>query len=140
GAVVGRARAGMCSKCVAATRPTGDDGLRRHGAQVAPFRGVRVPGWAIARLAGACAWCSTRSSGMFPPVLTPYKAAALWKRLRFSNELAKTRLGWQPIVTFEEGVRRTVEARQATGCIAHWHAHSVFLHRVPSAVRAVAEP
>lgn len=110
---------GMSFNLVDDDLPSGDEVLRLHRMHVADIRRIRVPGFAVGGFARACAWCSTRSSGMFPPVLTPYKAAALWKRLRFSNELAKTRLGWQPIVTFEEGVRRTVEARQATGCIAH---------------------
>ena len=34
----------------------------------------------------------------------------MWKPLRYSNDLAKTRLGWQPLVSFQEGIRRTVGA------------------------------
>jgi len=92
--------------------PCGDEVLRLHQAHIASIRRIKVPHWAIGRFARACEWCSTHSSGMFPPVLTPYKAAALWKRVRFSNELAKTRLAWRPTVAFDEGVLRTV----AAGC------------------------
>jgi nucleoside-diphosphate-sugar epimerase len=90
--------------------PSGNRVLKLHRKHVSTVRAIRIPGWAVARFARACEWYSGRSRGMFPPVLTPYKAAALWKRLRYSNELAKTRLGWRPLVTFDNGIRRTVEA------------------------------
>jgi nucleoside-diphosphate-sugar epimerase len=110
---------GMSFNVVDDHLPSADDVLRAHRAQVARIQPIKVPGWAIGRFARACEWCSVRSSGMFPPVLTPYKASALWKRLRFSNELAKACLTWQPTITFEEAVRRTVEtgaaASRATG-------------------------
>jgi nucleoside-diphosphate-sugar epimerase len=91
--------------------PSANRVLKLHRKHVSSVRAIRIPRWAVSRLARACEWYSDRSSGMFPPVLTPYKAAALWKRLRYSNELAKTRLGWRPFVTFDDGVRRTVDAR-----------------------------
>jgi nucleoside-diphosphate-sugar epimerase len=104
---------GMSFNIVDDDLPRGNDVLGLHRAHISRIWCIKVPGWAIGSLARACEWCSIRSSGMFPPVLTPYKASALWKRLRFSNELAKARLGWRPMVTFEEGVAQTVQANTA---------------------------
>jgi nucleoside-diphosphate-sugar epimerase len=107
---------GMSFNVVDDNLPSSDEVLRLHRTHLAHIRRIKVPARAIGQFARLCGWCSTQSSGMFPPVLTPYKAAALWKRLQFSNELAKTRLGWRPLVTFEEGVRRTVQASAAVDC------------------------
>jgi nucleoside-diphosphate-sugar epimerase len=106
---------GMCFNVVDDNLPSADDVLRLHRTYVSRIRRIKIPAWAVGRFVRACEWCSTQSADMFPPVLTPYKASALWKRLRFSNELAKTRLAWQPTITFEEGIRRTVQAGPATG-------------------------
>jgi nucleoside-diphosphate-sugar epimerase len=88
--------------------PSASEVVRLHRAYVSRVRRVTVPAWALDPFARACAWCSARSDGMLPPVVTPYKASALWKRLRFSNALAKARLGWAPHVTFDEAARRTL--------------------------------
>jgi nucleoside-diphosphate-sugar epimerase len=106
---------GMGFNVVDDNLPSAEEVLRLHRTHVSRIRRIKVPEWAVGRFASACEWCALRSSGMFPPVLTPYKASALWKRLRFSNQLAKTCLAWQPAVTFEEGVRRTVQAGAADG-------------------------
>jgi len=106
---------GMRFNIVDDSLPSGDEVLRRHRLHVGRIRRIKIPGWAIGTVARACEWGSARSSGMFPPVLTPYKAAALWRRLRFSNELAKTHLGWQPTVTFDEAVGLTVQRADAAG-------------------------
>ncbi len=106
---------GMSFNIVDDELPTTDDVVRVHRTYVARVRRLTVPGWALDPLARACQWCSARSAGMFPPVVTPYKASALWKRVRFSNALAKARLGWEPHVDFGEAVRRTVQPGAATG-------------------------
>jgi nucleoside-diphosphate-sugar epimerase len=89
--------------------------LSLHRKYVGAIRAIRVPAWAIGRFARVCEWLSHRTNGMFPPVLTPYKASALWKRVQYSNELAKSRLGWRPTVTFDEGVLQTVQALRVAG-------------------------
>ena len=50
-----------------------------------------------------------RSRGQLPALLTPYNSAAAWKGNHFSNAKLKG-LGWNQIVTTEEGLRRTFEA------------------------------
>jgi nucleoside-diphosphate-sugar epimerase len=97
--------------------PSANDVLRAHRTHVSPIRTVRIPRWAVGRVANACEWYAERSQGMVPPVLTPYKASAIWNRLRYSNARAKARLGWRPIVTFEEGIRRTVRALQTSNAL-----------------------
>jgi len=99
---------GMSFNVVDDDLPSGNDIWRLHRTFVTPARRFKIPGCAVGPLAAVCEWVSMRSDGMFPPALTPYKASALWKRLQFSNALAKRRLGWEPTVTFEEAVRRTV--------------------------------
>jgi nucleoside-diphosphate-sugar epimerase len=102
--------AGLSFNVVDDDLPSGNEVLKLHRTHVSSIHTVRIPAFAIRSVARACEWYSVRSERMFPPVLTPYKAAALWKSLRYSNDHAKGRLGWRPLVAFEEGVRRTVDA------------------------------
>ena len=59
-----------------------------------------------------------RTGGMFPPALTRYKASAIWKPLRYSNQRAKELLGWHPTVGFASGIDRTLHALDAHGSTA----------------------
>ena len=112
---------GLVANVVDDDLPSADEVLRhhrrhqRHTGSTRAMRTFRIPAWGIARFARACESASARSQSMFPPVLTPYKAAAIWKRLRYSNALAKARLGWMPHVPFDEAVRRTVQTVQTAG-------------------------
>ncbi len=53
---------------------------------------------------------SAWSQGQLPPVFNRRVWQAQWKRTRYSNEKMKERLGWQPLVPTEEGLRRYFEA------------------------------
>jgi nucleoside-diphosphate-sugar epimerase len=44
-----------------------------------------------------------------PPLVTRYSAWLIGRRCFFSPEKARTQLGWQPTVSYEEGIRRAVE-------------------------------
>jgi nucleoside-diphosphate-sugar epimerase len=105
--------AGMSFNILDDDLPSANCVLSLHRQHVAPVKVIRIPRCAIGPFAHVCEWLSKRSQGMFPAVLTPYKAAALWKRLRYSNELAKTRLDWRPAVPFSDAVARTVRARSS---------------------------
>jgi nucleoside-diphosphate-sugar epimerase len=48
------------------------------------------------------------TKGRIPPVLTRYKSSAIWKPLRYSNAKAKNKLNWQPKISIEEGLQRTI--------------------------------
>jgi nucleoside-diphosphate-sugar epimerase len=108
--------AGMSFNILDNDLPSANRVLNLHRQQVGRIKVIRIPRCAIGLFAGACERVSKRSQGMFPPVLTPYKAAALWKRLRYSNELAKARLGWHPAVPFHEAVARTLQCGNAAPC------------------------
>ena len=106
---------GMCFNVVDDELPTADELVRLHRASRPAITRIRVPAWAIGPFAHACWWCSRRSGGLWPPVITPYKAAALWKPLRFSNQLAKDCLHWRPLVGFTDALRRLEDDTPATG-------------------------
>jgi nucleoside-diphosphate-sugar epimerase len=72
------------------------------------LRVVPIPHWAIRPLSRFCEWYNVRSRGQIPAVLTPYKSVEHWKPLRYDNSRAKTVLGWQPRVSFVEGVQQTL--------------------------------
>jgi len=52
------------------------------------------------------------SKGQLPAILTPYKVAASWKGNRFDNRKLKA-LGWQQLVSTEEGMRQTFDHLRA---------------------------
>ena len=66
---------------------------------------VGIPGWGIGPLSRLCQWYHRWSRGQLPEVLTPYKSAAQWRPLRYSNAKAKAVLGWHPHVDFEAGLK-----------------------------------
>jgi nucleoside-diphosphate-sugar epimerase len=89
--------------------PTCADYLRRYQSEVRPLRAVRMP-YPVTR---AMSWLYQRyhqhSQGQLPALFTPYRTATSWGGNRFSNAKLKS-LGWQPIVSTDEGLRRTFAA------------------------------
>ncbi len=84
------------------------DYLTGYRSEVGPLKVVRLPYVATMVLSVAVEWYHRHSQGQLPPVFTPYKTRTMWKGNRFSN--AKLRaLGFRPIVSTEEGLRRTFE-------------------------------
>ena len=82
--------------------------LQRYQAEVGPIRVIRSPYFATMLLSRAVEWYHRHSRGQLPAIFTPYKTRTMWKGTRFSN--AKLRgLGFSPIVSTEEGLRRTFE-------------------------------
>jgi nucleoside-diphosphate-sugar epimerase len=55
-------------------------------------------------VAGYSRW----SKGQLPAAFTPYKTSTSWKPNRFTNARLKA-LGWRPLVSTDEGLRRTFE-------------------------------
>ncbi len=80
--------------------------LRRYRAEVKPVRAVRVPYPAMRALSTLVQRYHAFSKGQLPAIFTPYKTATSWKGNRFDNAKLKS-LGWKPLVSTDEGIRRT---------------------------------
>jgi nucleoside-diphosphate-sugar epimerase len=106
---------GLAFNIVDDNLPSASEILRIHRRRIARIRAVPIPGAAIAPIAWMSEWYSKRTQGMFPPVLTRYKASAMWKPLQYSNDLAKTKLRWRPRLRFDEGVEKTLLALRDSG-------------------------
>jgi nucleoside-diphosphate-sugar epimerase len=85
--------------------PTAKHVLKHHRRSVERLHVLPVPHWAIGAASGLCEWYHRWSRGQLPAVLTRYKSAAQWGRLRYSNGKAKAVLGWRPAISFDEGLR-----------------------------------
>jgi nucleoside-diphosphate-sugar epimerase len=79
--------------------------LRRAGQGV---RSLWVPRPLIGPLSSIYEWYSRWSQGQLPGVITRYRSDSMWKKLRYTNEKAKTKLGWRPLVTFDEAFQRSI--------------------------------
>jgi len=90
--------------------PTARQLLRRYRREVARVRTVRIPHIGIMPLSRMCQWYNAYSRGQLPAVLTPYKSAAMWKVIRYSNAKAKRMLSWQPRINFDQGLEATFSA------------------------------
>ena len=90
--------------------PTARQLVRVYKKRVGPLRVVGVPGWAVNIGAKMAEAYFKRSSGLFPAVITPYKASAQWKPLRYSNARAKQVLSWQPATPFAAALDATISA------------------------------
>jgi nucleoside-diphosphate-sugar epimerase len=80
--------------------------LRSYKQHVKRFRSVYLPHgvsygfcWLWEKY---CQW----SDDQLPPVFNRRKWHAYWKRTRYSNDKLRTHLGWTPMVSTEEGLRR----------------------------------
>lgn len=88
--------------------PTANALLRMYRRKVGKLRSIRIPHSMILPVSRFCEWYHRYSNGQLPAVLTPYKSAAMWKRLKYSNSKAKRLLGWKPQVPFQTGLERTL--------------------------------
>jgi 2-alkyl-3-oxoalkanoate reductase len=86
--------------------PSSREFLRLYKRHVRPFRSVYLPH----AVSYAVCWLwekySQWSDEQLPPVFSRRKWHQYWKKTRYSNEKLRTRLGWVPVVSTEEGFRR----------------------------------
>jgi nucleoside-diphosphate-sugar epimerase len=87
---------------------TCDEWLDRYREEVGPIRVVKLPFFATMMLSRGVEWYHRHSRGQLPAIFTPYKTRTMWKGNRFSNAKLHA-LGFAPIVSTEEGMRRTFE-------------------------------
>jgi nucleoside-diphosphate-sugar epimerase len=86
--------------------PTCTDYLRRYQREVRALRTVRLPYPVSQALSWLCERYHEHSQGQLPAFFTRYRTATTWGGNRFSNAKLK-RLGWQPIISTDEGLQRT---------------------------------
>ena len=93
--------------------PTGSQLLKMYRRSGRRLRSLWLPRPAIGPVSSLYEWYSRWSQGQLPAVITRYKSDSIWKGVRYTNNKAKSRLGWMPAVSFEEAFRRSVEGPAA---------------------------
>jgi nucleoside-diphosphate-sugar epimerase len=86
--------------------PTGRQFLESYKNRVKPLRSVRIP-YSLA-YAMCILWekYSKWSKNQLPPAFNRRRCAAQWKKMAYSNQKLKDRLGWKPRVPMEEAMKR----------------------------------
>jgi nucleoside-diphosphate-sugar epimerase len=85
--------------------PTCAQYLARYRAEVKPLRVLPIPYPAMRALSVLVQRYHAFSKGQLPAIFTPYKTATSWGGNRFDNAKLKG-LGWRPLVSTDEGLRR----------------------------------
>ena len=113
-AVAGRsdAASGQAYNVVDDDLVTASDYLRRYRREIKPLRAVPVPYAALELGSRLVVRYHRWSKGQLPAIFTPYKTATSWKGNSFTNAKLKA-IGWKPLVSTEEGLRRAFEFYQA---------------------------
>jgi nucleoside-diphosphate-sugar epimerase len=88
--------------------PTSAEYLSGYRDHVGRIHSVRFPFCITGVLSAFVERYSIYSRGQIPPVLTPYKSAALWKGNRYSNARIKS-IGWQQHVPTDAALLETFE-------------------------------
>jgi nucleoside-diphosphate-sugar epimerase len=90
--------------------PTSRQFLRQYKKHVRRFKSLYLPHALSYALCYLWEKYSSWSHGQLPPVFNPRDWHVTWKKTRYSNHRAKSRLGWTPRVSTAEGMRRYFEA------------------------------
>ncbi len=85
--------------------PTCRQYLSRYRREVKRLRVVPIPYPVMTAISSAVQRYNAYSKGQLPAIFTPYKTATSWGGNRFDNARLKG-LGWRPIVSTEEGIRK----------------------------------
>jgi nucleoside-diphosphate-sugar epimerase len=80
--------------------------LRSYKRHVKRFRSVYLPHGVSYAFCWLWEKYSQWSDDQLPPLFNRRKWHAFWKRTRYSNDKIRTQLGWTPMVSTEEGLRR----------------------------------
>lgn len=89
--------------------PTSRAFLRIYKNNIRTFRSLYVPYPLSYGLCYLWEKYSRWSGGQLPPAFNRRRCSADWKGNRYSNEKLKRRLGWTPVVPYDEAVRRFSE-------------------------------
>lgn len=91
--------------------PTSAQFLREYKRHVRPFKSVYVPNAVSRVLCHLWERYSRWSMGQLPPVFSRARWYSEWRTTRYTNEKLKRLLGWTPVVTTAEGMRRYLAVR-----------------------------
>ncbi len=89
--------------------------LRQYKRQVKRIRSIYLPHAVSYSLCRLWEQYSRWSHGQLPPAFNQRGWNAYWRKTRYSNRKAKTRLGWAPKVTTSEGLARYFESCRQKG-------------------------
>ena len=90
--------------------PTSRHFLRLYKRRVKRFRSLYIPKPVSYFLCYLWERYSAWSEGQLPPAFNRSRWNSFWKKTRYSNQKLKTRLGWRPAISTEEGLKRYFEA------------------------------
>jgi len=90
--------------------PTSRQIVRAYRSKVRRVRSIFLPRMALGPVARMNAWANRRTQGQIPIVFSEYDARTIWKNLSFSNERAKSLLGWIPAVPMRAALEATFQS------------------------------
>jgi nucleoside-diphosphate-sugar epimerase len=91
--------------------PSSRQFLRLYKRAVRPFKSIYVPHAVSYTLCYLWERYSDWSKGQLPPAYNRKKWNVFWRRTRYSNKKLKTRVGWKPRVSMEEGLSRYMQSQ-----------------------------
>jgi nucleoside-diphosphate-sugar epimerase len=97
--------------------------LNRYRRAVRNVRPLPIPYSIALNMSRLAAWYNRKSRGQLPAVLTPYKAAALWRPHRFRNDRLKA-IGWTQKVSTTVGLERTFASVSNPGSLPSTAIHT----------------
>jgi nucleoside-diphosphate-sugar epimerase len=89
--------------------------LRLYKKNVARVRSVFLPYPVVLVLSYFVQWYHRHSQGQLPAVLTPYRVASAWRRVRFDNSKLKS-IGWKQRVPTTEALPYRVPSGTCCRC------------------------
>jgi nucleoside-diphosphate-sugar epimerase len=90
--------------------PSSSTFLHLYKKNVARFKSLYVPHAVSYALCFLWEKASIWSEGQLPPAFNRKRWLAIWKKTNYSNQKLKTRVGWTPMVSTAEGLRRYFES------------------------------
>jgi nucleoside-diphosphate-sugar epimerase len=94
--------------------PSSRQFLRLYKQTVRPFTSIYIPHALSYTLCYLWERYSDWSQGQLPPAFNRKKWNVFWRRTHYSNEKIKTKVGWKPRISMEEGLKRYLQS-QANG-------------------------
>jgi nucleoside-diphosphate-sugar epimerase len=95
--------------------PTSRQIVRAYQSKVRRVRSISLPRMALGPIARLNAWVHRRTQGQIPVVFSEYDAKTIWKSLKFSNERAKSLLGWIPEIPMKAALEATFQSLVESG-------------------------